>query len=86
MFGTEDNLVDGIISVFTLMVGWLLKSHNQRLRGMEDSQRIVEKDLSDHKLYAEKVFVKETTLARIHEGIDELRDDVKTLIKAVAEK
>ena len=92
----NDGILGGAGTIMSGIAGYFIRAHNRRIEKIEDEQEKLDKDLSNHKLDAERRYAKEDTLqnslSRIHNrldvtaskyDIDELRADIKTLFKGV---
>lgn len=83
----DDGIFEGL---FKVGVGGLLTLGGWLWKNLVNDVRTLEKDQSAFKLEAERTFAKENTmqatLSRLHDRIDDVSADIKTLIKAVAEK
>ena len=86
MEGNEiGGLIGGGLSLCATVGGYLLKSHNDRIKDIEIKQNAADKDLASHKLDSERRYAREETLqsslARIHTRLDETasKDDIAQL-------
>lgn len=65
-------------------IGYFVKRHDSRMSKLEEETDSNRTDLLEYKLDAEKYFAKDTTvqasLSRVHDRLDEIGDDIKTLI------
>lgn len=80
--------VIGAIAVAVL--GYFIKGHDDKLKKIEDDGEKNVTELYNFRLEAEKRFAKEETLqaslSRIHDRIDDMGKDIKTLIGRDANK
>lgn len=79
--------------VWVPVCGWFqiaYNGHRDEIKDIKEKQRKSEIDLLQYKIDSEKTFSKEATmqltLSRLHDRLDEVSTDIKSLIKAVAEK
>jgi len=83
----DDNIMEW---AFKCIVGGILAVGAWLWKGLVNDVRSLEKDQSAFKLEVEKTFAKEVnvqaTMARVHDRLDDISDDIKSLIRAVAEK
>ncbi len=53
----------------------------RQIKQMDDTKR----ELDEHKLYAAKNYIEKDALDRVHERIDEMGSDIKTLLTRVGQ-
>lgn len=78
-------LLEAMGAVCVFFIGLFVKGHNMRIARMERETDVVERDLSNFKLDAEKRFAKEetmqTSLARIHDRLDKLPREIRDMMQ-----
>lgn len=71
---------------FKAIIAGVLAMGAYMWRNLVGDVRTIERNQARFELDVEKTFVRETTVSRLHDRLDGIETDIKTLIKSVAEK
>lgn len=79
----DGNLFDwafkAIVGLLVTVLSWIA---GRQVKASERTQR----ELDEHKLYAAKNYIEKDAMDRVHDRIDEVSNDVKTLLSRVGER